>query len=322
MNYRSSVIALYLLMLVGGMTERALGQGCQDVLTITGRDVTDRRHMAAFSEELYSKHCKSSYSIGGDEGDLEIFGILSLGGSSNREKRDAFCREEEKRRDSLDWSEERSSLVVQEAIKAWETCMHLKSQGINVDYVQVNSSQVIVGMRRGGRPADFEGAIYDGNTLSCNGRTKPGEKPVGITGASFFPLPDGRLWSLRCARKASSDREGVAIDGGTLTLVTSEGNLAVPLPPIRILQAETSADLRSEIERLRAEIREQKKILKGIETDLEGKVAKTQLVEAVRFSSENPWREIVRLRNDPEGLEFAPGRGWKRVYDSFMVVLP
>lgn len=260
--------AIPLLIFLSSFAQTAHSQDvCSGLLSYTGRDLHTQERENALAESLYTEHCAGSQSSSNSSGSLGIDAVVKAipikfraGGSTSKEKIDNFCKIYDSNRAQFSNENIDTSVVVREALTAFNSCISMASRGIYFNPV-IGAKQLSVDVRRGSDDTSITGLTYDPQLLEC--RLPPGKMPDGTARASLVADGDsvldlgGSFVTITCVRKPQTLGSGEKIyPSAELTIATGRGALYVPIAADAELPPMTASAIEGKSEDLAARIKE------------------------------------------------------------------
>ncbi len=228
---------------VAFMPFNAYGQDiCSGLLSYTGRDISNESRQNAIAADLYTQHCEGSSARQGSSTSVGLEAVVkaipikfNYGGASSSEKLNNFCKVYDSRRAEFVSEIIDTSIVVREALEAFNACVSLSASGIYFN-PKVGRNILVVDVRRGSDDASVRGVTYDPNLLECRlpptaaGKDSAGE-PAAVADANTIRTLDGSYLPITCIRKLQDGADGEKIyPRAELTIGTSRGSFFMAVP--------------------------------------------------------------------------------------------
>lgn len=250
---RTLLIALS--MVVCGATASAAQEVCTGLLSYTGRDISSEARENAIAASLFTQHCEGSSAKQGSATSVGLEAVVkaipikfNFGGSSSSEKLNNFCRVYDSRRSEFSTETIDTSIVVREALQAFNTCISLAGSGIYFN-PKVGKTNLVIDVRRGSDDAYIRGLTYDATLLQCYlppTPTQNGESQgAKLANKDSVLQLDGNFVPITCDRlPQNSATAGERVyPSAELTIGTSRGSLFLGVPADASLPLQFASDL-------------------------------------------------------------------------------
>ncbi|MCW1841765.1 hypothetical protein [Prosthecomicrobium hirschii] len=214
---------------------------CGGILTYTGRDVINESRENSVAAELYTQHCegssakKSSTTSIGLEAVVKAIPVkFNFGGTSGEERLNNFCKTYDSRRSEFSAERIDKSIVVREALSAFNECVSLAAKGIFFN-PKIGRTTLVIDVRRGSDDASITGVSYDPDLMTCRLPPKaasggrPAEPATVATTDTTRDL-DGNYLPMVCERKPQVGASGEkSYPRAELIVATSRGSFFLPV---------------------------------------------------------------------------------------------
>lgn len=209
--------------------------GCDEVLRLASRDITIESTRANTAKYIYENYCegkeiRSDISI--ELVDSDLFESFNFGFGDKKESLKQICKTYESNYKEIVERDYSSSIVVREAISAWEKCKLLSNGGIKIN-PQILPSSFTIDLARVGDDISVNGVDYDEEKCECVAIIKDEtgkEKTSKVNSSTHYIISNGNSWNIRCRRKPKKI-DGIEYYPETDFLVpTSKGTFTMTLP--------------------------------------------------------------------------------------------
>ena len=202
---KASVAALIFIMWSGAVFAQS---DCQSPLIYAGRDLDAVSVQEAFVSQAYNSMCSGKTTKSGLNINSSLSSLIkavpvkaALSGGSDKEKAEQFCKEQSDFSDIHRAASRRSSIVVREALQAFNVCKAMELAQVRMNF-DIGLRGFAIKVARGGDDANFEGVVVTPSDAAVCSMTKIEEnegKLVPVGPATFFPLT-GREITITCEK--------------------------------------------------------------------------------------------------------------------------
>ena len=233
----------------------------QEFLEYTGRDIVNQSRDSRIAYEIYSNHCEGSKAKSSTQTSVALDAVVkaipvkfALNTGSNEEKLANFCKTYTNNYSSYTKETMDSSLVVREALKAFESCINLASHDIFFS-PKIGRTQVAIEVRRGSEPASLQGVTYDSQKLTCQLPPVSANEPAEVATEDSFRILEEAYLPIQCQRTGTVGEAGAtAYPYAEITVGTNRGAFQLPIPEDALLPSAWASDLHAQLDALRTQL--------------------------------------------------------------------
>lgn len=222
---------------------------CSGILAYTGRDVISEARENSVAAEIYNQHCEGSSAKGSSSTSVGLEAVVkaipikfSFGGASAQEKLNSFCKVYTARRAEFSAENIDRSIVVREALSAFNECVSLSTKGIFF-HPKIGRTSLVVDVRRGSDDASITGVAYDPDLMTCRFPPTSGAAATVADRDAVRSL-DGNFLPITCDRKSvagpNGERNYPRIE---MIIATSRGSLFIPVAPDALMPLQWASDM-------------------------------------------------------------------------------
>lgn len=210
-----------------------------------------RRTVSIEEWDNYVFHSACRKTEGGWKFDLGLAKFKLNLGSSNGEQ---FCEERAKKDQGRVGEATYTSLITEEALKAWNMCQTLASRNVKME-TEIGVRQVNIRVQRtSGAPLMLQTVYFDKGISGCS--VTHGKRGSSTTSGRELNLTlgDDRVSTIHCLRTSNGGDGGIEYFPATeLSIVTDRGSLLLQLPEEERYPPSLASEINARIDSLRLE---------------------------------------------------------------------
>jgi hypothetical protein len=259
-SFATTCIAIFCSML--STTQVRAQEVCTGILTHLGRDITNESRRNAIARSVYDEYCEKNSikqnrtTTVGLEAVVESIPLkFNLGVGSNEDKLKNFCKIYDERFASSAIEDIDKSIVVREALNAFNECITLSKKDVYF-YPSIGRSMVTVSVRRGPPDVDVLGVIYEPALLNCMVPFSNDSSTTVKADQNTKKKLDGGFYPVTCVRQSKLENGITFFSRAEVTILTSQGNFILPIEADQILPLQSAQDIKSQLENANAQIAE------------------------------------------------------------------
>lgn len=315
MNRIANVVALFVLLVTAGFTQSSIAQDsadrCRTVADLMGRDQTGYTFNSAMTDYIYDQLCDDRQERSGIDYQSQASAVIDLvpiGGSSGlsgrKEKTRKFCSTHVKQSAANTSISLTQSIVVKEAIQAWQSCIALNDQvDINIKH-NLGGSGFIVELSRGREDAVFQGIHLKQGRIECSTQVFEDGRWTNKTVDQNFsaPLTTSKL-AVSCRRPVDvmPATEFSYLEQTTVDILTSRGSTSVTLARDARLGPIYASQLEDELRQTQANLADAVKRLKRRTPDFKNVCVKQNSCPSKHPACPSGWSEMFQNSNTWSG---------------------
>ncbi len=218
-------ISYFLIALIAVSLKVHSQDNCVQVLLLASRDVESSKQKAAVAQMIYEMK-SSQYSSSAEAS----AGIDKIGFSGSFSKNDieniSSTNINDLTKDII--NDQKSSIIVREAIDAWLECKRLSNNGVIIR-PQVLDESFTIDFIRESRDVIIEGVNYNPKNCECSARVN-GTTPEVVDENTTYTIDDPTAFNITCKRIGVQKESGIEYSSIEFIVPTSEGVFTMRIP--------------------------------------------------------------------------------------------
>lgn len=219
---------IFLVLIVMALPNQIQANECDGILSVRDVDFSVRNlHDAELTNQ---KHCKADGTMRSSGGSLalsipKIPLSLKLGGGSNKQKMEHFCKSYQNWRNKVEEDVSYKSSVSEKQWMAFDSCINLRSRGVNIS-PNIGRELITISLTRGTENFTFETLTASpSDAFDCRGKGNREIRKLFDT-----EMVSGESIAITCARKERKEDGHTFYQAGEIAITTNRGNLIIPVP--------------------------------------------------------------------------------------------
>lgn len=208
---------------------------CMQVLRLSSRNYTNVEATSIMAYNIYQSHCgssstSSSFSLGLDSDQTAklVSNIFGINANSKQSIMSTFCQNYESGYYGKDEYSKSTNLVVESAIRAWESCQKLKRDAVSFKINDGGNRITFDIKQKSGTPIKLTGVDYDDKCLSCY--ISKGRNTEKATKYSSEKIKNDKTLSITCKRLTNITDSIKFYPITDISINTNLGSLVAAIP--------------------------------------------------------------------------------------------